>query len=308
MNIILIPGKVAKGRNISLSHGQVVTVSVVLLAILPMVFGAFAYHIAALLDRAAAQDPEYLQAQAQSLLHERQTLVKAREKAEAHLNALAYKLGELQAQIVRLNALGSRLAHLAGLDKRGEFDFSESPAVGGPESKPSTIDVSELVKSLAILSANIADRSDRLTSLETVLFDRKFQAASTPSGSPVEGGWVSSGFGLRTDPFTGHQAYHEGIDIADRLNAPIHALGAGVVVYAGPKDGYGLMVEINHGRGQHTRYAHARSLLVKEGDKIEKGQVIALVGSSGRSTGPHVHVEYLRDGRAIDPQAYLKLY
>ena len=119
-----------------------------------------------------------------------------------------------------------------------------------------------------------------------------------PTGWPTEGGWVSSGFGQRSDPFTGRTAIHEGVDIASRFGSTIKAMGGGVVSYAGDKDGYGCTVEINHGNGYTTRYAHCKSTLVRVGDRVTKGQGVALVGTTGRSTGPHLHFEVLRDGKA----------
>jgi murein DD-endopeptidase MepM/ murein hydrolase activator NlpD len=122
----------------------------------------------------------------------------------------------------------------------------------------------------------------------------------------VQGGWTSSGFGWRADPFTGRRALHEGVDIASRLDSPIHAMGDGVVSHAGPKAGYGLMVEVTHGNIV-TRYAHAKSVLVKVGDRVDRGQPLATVGTSGRSTGPHLHFEVLREGKFVNPGPYLNV-
>jgi len=142
--------------------------------------------------------------------------------------------------------------------------------------------------------------------LETLLLDRKLTAAVTPSGWPVEGGWVSSGYGQRADPFTGHQSYHEGVDIASRLGSSILAMGDGVVSHAGEKVGYGIMVEVTHESGLITRYAHILATLVKVGDRVAKGQAIARVGSTGRSTGPHLHFEVVKNGVAVNPARYLR--
>jgi murein DD-endopeptidase MepM/ murein hydrolase activator NlpD len=308
MNIILVPRRLANGRHISLSTRQVWLLGVLFLVALPAVFGVISYRIQALLTAPASlREPAYLQRQEQLLISERQTLEAARRNAETHLNALAQRVGHLQAQVLRLNALGSRLVQRAGLDKR-EFNFAEDPAVGGPETAQALrTTVPDFLNTLDTLSRQLEAKSERLELMETVLLDRQLQAAVAPLGWPVEGGWVSSGFGLRADPFTGQRMLHEGVDIANRLGSPIHAMGGGVVTHAGAKDGYGLLIEINHGNGQSTRYAHARTLLVKEGDKVDKGQAIALVGSSGRSTGAHVHFEVLQNGRAVDPQRYLRV-
>lgn len=308
MNIILIPHNHGKGQSISLSHGQVWLLTAVILIALPILLGSLTYQIHRLLDQGAHNpDPEYLAQKARLLDRERLTLEDAKRNAETHLDALTQRLGYLQAQLIRLNALGSRVAHMAGLDKT-EFNFNQDPPMGGPETTlhSSAFGVPNFLQSLETLSQQVAQKSAKLAALETVMLDRKLQASVTPLGWPVQGGWQSSGFGRRIDPFTGRQAFHEGVDIAAHLGTPIHALGTGVITYAGPKEGYGLMVEINHGNGRSTRYAHASAVLVKEGDTVTKGQEIALVGSTGRSTGPHVHFEVLQDGHEVNPQGYLR--
>jgi len=193
---------------------------------------------------------------------------------------------------------------MAGLDTR-EFNFDAEVAQGGPESA-SLGGVVEVTGSLKRLSSEINASEARLKALETLLLDRRLTDAVTPAGWPAEGGFVSSGFGTRADPFTGAIAFHEGVDIASRLGSPIHAMADGVVSYAGEKPQYGRTIEITHGRGLTTRYAHTLSLLVKVGDKVNRGDPIALVGSSGRSTGPHVHFEVLKDGHAVNPARYLR--
>jgi murein DD-endopeptidase MepM/ murein hydrolase activator NlpD len=308
MNVILVPKSHGKGRNISFSHYHVVVLAVVVLLFLPAVMGVVTYKIHELLStQSAMRNPEYLQQQERMLAEQRQEIETTRRNAEIHLNALAQRLGYMQAQMLRINALGQRLTRMAGLDKR-EFDFTEEPAMGGPESSAalSSPPVEDFIKSLDDLSANIEKRTQSLAVMEGLMMDRQLQAAVYPGGWPTEGGWMSSGFGLRTDPFSGHKAYHEGVDIASRLGSSIKAMGGGVVSYAGPKDGYGLLVEINHGNGVATRYGHASAVLVKVGDRIQKGQDVALVGSSGRSTGPHLHFEVLQGGRAVNPQSYLQ--
>ncbi len=308
MNVILVPKSHRRGMNISLSHYHVVTLSVLLLLIFPLVMGTITYKIQDMLnDRSGARSAEFVQQQEHLLASQRQEIESVRSNAEIHLNALAQRLGYMQAQMLRVNALGQRLTRMANLDKR-EFDFSEDPAMGGPEN-PSAVanpPVDDFMKSIEDLAADMDKKAQSLSVMENLLMDRQLQAAVFPSGWPTDGGWMSSGFGLRADPFTGRKAYHEGVDIASRMGSPIKAMGGGVVSFAGEKEGYGYMVEINHGNGVSTRYAHSSELLVKVGDRVQKGQKIALVGSSGRSTGPHVHFEVLRDGHAVDPQSYLQ--
>jgi murein DD-endopeptidase MepM/ murein hydrolase activator NlpD len=308
MNVILVPKSAGRGRNISLSHGQLLAVALVTFVMLPVVIGTVTYKIVSHLDAArGVHNPEYIAQQERKLLAERQSIETARRNAETHLNALAQRLGHMQAQLLRLNALGQRLVSMAGLDRR-EFNFSEEPAMGGPEgAHTSSANVPDFLRSMENVAHQIDRKTERLMAVESMMMDRQLQDAVHPAGWPAtDGGWVSSGFGLRTDPFSGHTAFHEGVDIASRYGSPIKAVGGGVVSYAGPKQGYGLVVEVNHGNGYTTRYAHASAVLVKVGDRIEKSQHVALVGSSGRSTGPHLHFEVLRNGQAVNPRSYLK--
>lgn len=308
MNVILVPRSAGRGRHVSLSPGQLVIAAIAVLVLLPAVLGTVSYKIASYFGSSTGlRDPEYVQRQATLLTNERQAIEQARRDAEMHLNALAQRLGHMQAELLRLNALGQRLARMAGLDKR-EFDFSEEPAMGGPESLRSATatSVPDFLRTLDQVSGQLEKRSERLAALESTLLDKKLHAAVYPAGWPTEGGWVSSGFGIRSDPFTGRSAFHEGVDIASRFGSPIKAMGGGVVTFAGEKEGYGMAVEITHGNGYVTRYAHCKAVLVRAGDRIAKGQDVALVGTTGRSTGPHLHFEVLRDGRAVDPRNFLK--
>ncbi len=232
----------------------------------------------------------------------------ARHIAQENLNALASRMGAMQAQVIRLDALGRRLVDLAGLEQ-GEFDFENPPAQGGPEeSTPlaSPPEIPDFLRSLDGLSRQIDDRQQQLSVLESWFLNRNLRTETFPAGRPVEKGWVSSYFGLRSDPFTGRRAHHHGIDIAGRKGSPVIAVGAGVVIWSGERSGYGRMVEVNHGNGYVTRYAHNQENTVQVGDTVAKGQTIALMGSSGRSTGPHVHFEVLRNNRVVDPMKYLR--
>jgi murein DD-endopeptidase MepM/ murein hydrolase activator NlpD len=246
-----------------------------------------------------------LAAQRRELAAQRTAVAEAKRNAEAHLNALAQRLGQMQAQMMRLNALGSRLTRMAGLDAR-EFNFSVEAAMGGPEKTAASSNPPELMDSLDRLTREIERQQERLSALENLLLDRKLNAAVTPSGWPVDGGWISSGFGVRADPFNGHQSQHDGVDIASSMGSPVHAVGDGVVSHSGDKAGYGMMVEVTHESGLTTRYAHTSAVLVRVGDRVQKGQSIALVGTSGRSTGPHLHFEVVRNGTAVNPMRYLQ--
>ncbi len=229
----------------------------------------------------------------------------ARRDAEAHLQASAVRLAKLQARIVRLDALGERLTQIGQLEE-GEFDFSGTPAVGGPEVEAGgEYNAPEYLDLLDQLAADIEDREQQLSVLETLLINRKLQDDVFIAGRPIKKGWMSSRFGIRNDPITGRRAHHYGIDFAGKEGADVITVAAGVVVYAGPRSGYGKMVEINHGGGYSTRYGHHKELAVKVGDIVKKGQVIGFMGSSGRATGPHVHFEVYKNGRVVDPSTYI---
>lgn len=237
---------------------------------------------------------------------QRKKLRESRQRLGDQLDSLGQRLGRIQAHVSRLNALGQRLTDMAGLD-RDEFSFDNPPAMGGPE-RPAPwgrIHEPELSESLDMIEMALDRKENELQVLEALLTDRALHKKQYPQGWPAQDGWISSGYGYRTDPFTGRRAFHEGVDIAARPGTPIRALADGVVSYAGRKPGYGLVVEINHGNGYQTRYAHARKLIAKVGQRVRKGDTVALVGSTGRSTGSHVHVEVLKNDEAVNPKLYL---
>jgi murein DD-endopeptidase MepM/ murein hydrolase activator NlpD len=302
MKFILVSSKIDGRRTTCITHRQLAVMALAGLVLLPAALGSIAYKSYRLLAAPAEVNAELLAAQRAELAAQREALGAARTQAETHINALAQRLGQLQAHLWRLNALGAHLVQMAGLDG-AEFDFGAEPAMGGPEPTLSP-GAAPLLPALDALEGRLAAQQERLAALETLLMNRQLEAAVTPGGWPVNGGWISSGFGWRADPFSGRRARHEGVDIASRLGSPIHAMGDGVVRYAGPKPGYGLLVEVIHG-DVVTRYAHTREVLVKVGDRVERGTPLATVGTSGRSTGPHLHFEVLRGERPLDPQSYL---
>jgi len=304
MNVILVPSKPGSSTSSCLTHRHLLLIGLVGGILLPMLIGILTYKIESLIERHGGS-PTRLMAFKSELSKQRAAIESAKAASSAHLNALALKLGQLQAQTLRLNALGGRLTRMAGLDAR-EFNFEQDVAQGGPE-VTHTSGTPNVGLNLDRLAKDITAAQARLQALETLLLDRRLTDAVTPTGWPTEGGFISSGFGMRSDPFTGQSAFHEGVDIASRLGSPIHAMADGVVSFVGEKPNYGKTVEITHGSGVITRYAHTLSLLAKVGDKVQRGDPIALVGSSGRSTGPHLHVEVLKDGRAVNPAGYLRL-
>jgi murein DD-endopeptidase MepM/ murein hydrolase activator NlpD len=237
---------------------------------------------------------------------EREQLAGLDQESQRNLDALAAKLGQLQAQATRLNALGDRLTQVGKLDD-GEFDFSSDPALGGPE-EPLTGDVTSLPINAGIdnLRAEFDRQEAQLGVLENLLLDRKVDNALLPSGMPVAQGYIASGFGERSDPINGHQAIHLGIDFDAPVGTPVTAVAEGVVTFVGVKPGYGNVVEVDHGNGYMTRYAHNSALVAEAGSRVHAGDTIAKVGSTGRATGPHCHFEVWLNGRPVNPIAYVK--
>ena len=243
----------------------------------------------------------------QQIAEQKQQVVDAKQQAQAYINALSLRVGELQAHVMRLDALGQRLTKMADLEK-GEFDFDQPPAQGGPEDPADTApeDTHSILQAMDQLSSRLDDREQQLSALETMLLHTNLQKQVYPTGRPVRGGWISSYFGMRADPFTGKREFHKGIDFAGKRGSKVMAVAAGVVTWAGSRYGYGNLVEIDHGNGYVTRYGHNMKVLVKVGERVKQGQPIALMGSTGRSTGPHVHFEVLHNGVAVNPAKYVR--
>lgn len=238
---------------------------------------------------------------------QRSELEEAKLSADRHLNALAMRLGQMQAQMIRLDALGQRLTKAADLDE-GEFNFDQLPAQGGPVSsldQPANGTL-EFPSALHELSRQLEDRERQMSVLEDLIMSRDVEDQVRPAGRPLKRGWLSSYYGWRTDPFTGRRDFHSGVDFAGKFGSDVVAVAAGVVTESKQRSGYGDFVEIDHGNGIVTRYGHNSKNLVKVGDAVKKGQRIALMGSSGRSTGPHVHFEVLRHGKTVNPAKYIR--
>lgn len=221
------------------------------------------------------------------------------------LQAMKSRMADIQAHMTRLDALGEHLAESNNL-KSEEFDFRKKP-MGGPlgTELSALSDRVQIELRLSELAKEMAQKESQLTALGSVLSEKRTEPSVFLSTMPVQGGTVSSPFGYRTDPFTGKAAFHSGIDFTGGEGSDIYAVAGGVITWAGERTGYGNLVEINHGNGLYTRYAHARSVAVKVGDTVSTGQLVAYMGSTGRSTGPHLHYEVVKDGSAVDPATFL---
>ncbi len=276
-------------------------------ALIAAVFTAYHVGVASVPPPADPRPDLYAAAWEKMVAEQRAEVKSAINYSEENLNALALRLGQLQSQLIRLDALGERLVDVAKLDAE-EFGFGQPPAVGGVvnSAEGTSYSVPDFVAELETLSKELKDRSAKLQAVEGTFVHRRLQSEVSPTGRPVKQGWVSSYFGHRADPFTGQRTLHQGIDFAGRRDSEIIAVAAGVVIFSGERYGLGNVVEISHGNGYTTLYAHNNKLLVKLGDKVKKGQTIALMGSTGRSTGHHVHLEILKDGRAVNPLKFVK--
>jgi murein DD-endopeptidase MepM/ murein hydrolase activator NlpD len=303
MDIILLNGKGSQPRTLHLPTGLIWSAGVLLLLV-PLMIGVgsywFAYRLAP-----PVYGPEVVNRWQQQVRVDQQALDTIRVQSQDSLHALMLKFADMQAKMVRLDALGERLVDVADI-KSDEFDFSSEPAIGGPDAgKEISYQPPSFEEAVNDLAATLDRRQQQLNILNGLLQDKHLRKSTELAGRPIDHGWLSSRFGYRVDPFTGRLSFHPGIDFASKEGTPIHATAAGVVTWAGPRSGYGNMVQINHGNGLSTRYGHCETLLVKPGDIVKVGQEIALMGSTGRSTGPHVHYEVLKNGHQVNPLPYI---
>lgn len=305
MNIIFLSGG-SKGAAREISCGMLAVGFFASFLVISTV-AVFGGYIWGAYGVGAEKDAQFVDVLRAEITLQKNDIDVAKQDAQGNINALTLRLAELQSRVIRLDALGLRLTEIAGLDK-GEFNFKNVPAQGGPERAVSVLEeakLSDFFVAFDALSAQLEDRQQQLRVLESLLMNRDLEDDVFPAGFPAEKGWVSSYFGQRTDPFTGRPATHEGIDIAGKEGTKILSVASGVVTWSGERYGYGMLVEINHGNGYVTRYGHNMEHLVQAGDTVKKGQAISLMGSSGRSTGPHVHFEVLRHGSVVNPLSYV---
>jgi murein DD-endopeptidase MepM/ murein hydrolase activator NlpD len=234
-----------------------------------------------------------------------------REQLDSSLAAMTGKLAQMRSRLVRLDALGEQLTQIASLED-GEFDFSVAPGLGGPDESlvnevANSVDIQqELATMFARLDNSLNSRESQLNVLQSMLTENKLKSERMVAGRPITKGWMSSEYGMRVDPFHGNKRWHGGVDFAGRKGSDIIAVASGVVTWSGERSGYGLMVELNHSDGYITRYAHNDKNVADLGAIVKKGDVIAKMGSSGRSTGPHVHFEVFKNGRTVDPASYIR--
>jgi len=298
MNVIIVSKFLKSPKKLSFGNPKVAGATAgLLLATVAAAFGAgFALRGS---DAVAGAELAKMQ---QQLAAQRAELKAAREDAQREINAVAARVGELQAQANRLNALGERLTRDGKLSD-GEFDFEHQPGMGGAE-QVEDMPAGDLLQGLDELQKKFDRSGQQLGVLESMLYDQQLQLAAIPNGRPSKG-YITSGFGTRSDPFSGGRAHHLGIDFSARTGDPVLAAAGGVVSFAGVKSGYGNVVEVDHGNGYRTLYGHNSRLIVRAGDIVRAGQQLAKAGSTGRSTGPHVHFEVHVNGRQVNPRQFL---
>ncbi len=304
MHIILVSNRLATAKSISLDTRHLLLGAALLMATVVALSSSMFY----LVFRHAVEIKLPL-VQTLLLSAQEQQAQNAKEFMRENLNAMAVRVGQMQAQLMRLDALGERLSALAGI-KPQEFRLSEPPGRGGalPTSLPvQDLSMDDLTGQIDVLSKHMENRYDYMGILENRLFDARVKKKLMPTVRPVDVDWNASSFGWRIDPITGQNALHEGIDFLVDTGTPVHAAAAGLVVVAQFHPQYGYMIDIDHGNDFVTRYAHNSKLLVKAGDLVQRGAIIAESGSTGRSTGPHVHFEVRYKGVAQNPNRFLRV-
>ncbi|MBK8970528.1 MAG: M23 family metallopeptidase [Hahellaceae bacterium] len=308
MDIIVVKRQGLKARSLSVSRKKAFILSSAFMLTLGAAFyGAYRVGQVMAVPAGSGTVPHSVVSVWKSAIEEQKAEISEyKESSLQQIDTLTLRVGQLQARMLRLDAFGQRLTDVAGLDA-GEFDFESLPAVGGPESGDvdQSYSVTELTSVLDQLEKQTESRELQLRILDEIFIDQKYQQEQFIAGRPVKKGWLSSSFGYRSDPFTGKRSWHAGVDFAGKVDSEIVAVAGGVVTYAGDRRGYGRLVEVNHGSGLVTRYAHCKSVAVRVGTVVKKGQLLARMGSSGRSTGPHVHFEVLKDGRQTNPAKFI---
>jgi murein DD-endopeptidase MepM/ murein hydrolase activator NlpD len=306
MNVVIFGNGFGKARQLSLSGKACTVIAVGFAAALMSAAFAGGYWISALTGSGVSISE--VASLNEDLNSQRDAINVTRQKTEDTLDALAISVGQMNARVIRLDALGRRLIDMADLAD-GEFDFDAVPAFGGPEEPyhtGSAVAIPELVTDMQSLDDQLSNRESQLAVLESMIMNQNLNDRVYPQGRPVKSGWMSSYFGKRTDPFTGKSANHRGVDFAGKSGSEVIAVGDGVVTWSSPRFGYGEMVEINHGNGYATRYAHNTKNLVSVGDEVRKGQIVALMGETGRATGPNLHFEVLKEGRRVNPVKFIR--
>jgi len=302
MNVIFLSKREGRARQLDLARP--LTLTVVAIVVLGFLGSAFALGVQlgrGNHERLVLSDTVRF---GTVLAEQKKQIEELKQQLQLRVDAMAMRLGEMNAHVIRLDALGKRLTEMADIDSR-EFNFDRDPPRGGPEGEGTSAEIPDLSSMLSQLEQRVDLRESQLSALENLILARELKQEIHPEGRPVANGFISSYFGERSDPFDGREAFHKGVDFAATQGSNVTAVAAGVVTWAGERSGYGKLIEINHGDGFVTRYAHNERTLVTVGQTVKRGEPVALMGSTGRSTGPHVHFEVLRNGRQVDPLSFV---
>ena len=303
-SLMLVPEK-GRVRSLQVSSTALFVSSFMLFCFLAVgVWGGWQFYLGEQKEKQIAALKNQMQV-AQSRFDEQTGEMQSHIEADRRQMAVyARNVGTIQARLARLDALGSKLVDHASLDS-AEFNFGLQPAFGGPRLVSSDVALEGLDLSIERLGTRLADLDVQLAAVDYLMEQKREEQAARPHAWPSEHGWLSSNYGMRADPFTGERARHNGVDIANRFGAPVLSASRGIVTFAGKMKDFGHLVEVDHGYGYTTRYGHMSALAVQAGDEVEDGQVIGRIGSSGRSTGPHLHYEVFRFGRHMNPGKFL---
>ena len=303
MNVIFLSKREGKARQLNLAHP--LTLSLIGGFVLVVLGSAFMLGVQLGRDgQGRVMSGDALQ-RVGALAQERAQISELKQQLQLRIDAMAMRLGEVNAHVLRLDALGKRLTEMADIDSR-EFNFEREPPRGGSaEGEGVSAQIPDLSQMLSRLERRVDTRESQLAALENVILAKELKREIHPEGRPVESGFISSYFGEREDPFDGQETFHKGVDFAGAKGSTVMAVAAGIVTWAGERSGFGKLVEINHGDGYVTRYAHNEKTLVSVGETVKRGDPVGLMGSPGHSTGPHVHFEVLRNGRQVDPLSFI---
>jgi murein DD-endopeptidase MepM/ murein hydrolase activator NlpD len=307
LKIILLKDNTAKNGALCLSGHKLLLSGIALLVAMPVFLGLATYWLVSAIDRSLNPfvDPQYRIAVESRVNEQQQEMLKTRNYVRQHMDVLGRRVGSLQAQVSRINAVELRIAEASGINL-SDFQFEQDPPVGGAELGESVdSEQIDIENAIVAIEKELALRESEIAAVDFLLSRNSLETQQTPAGWPVAGGWVSSNFGSRLHPISGKKQFHRGVDIPGKEGSLVLAVADGVVIRSTKGGTYGWLVELDHGDSYTTLYSHNRRNLVSQGETVVKGQAIAEVGSTGRSTGPHVHFEVAKNKRSINPVRYL---
>jgi len=306
LKVILLKDHTGKNGAVCLSGHRLLIGGVALFVALPIVLGLASYWVVSSIDRSLNPfvDPEYRIAVETRVNEQQDQMRKTRDYVRQHMDVLGRRIGSLQAQVSRINAVEQRIAESSGIDLK-DFQFEQDPPVGGRVDADTDSQEVDIENAIEAIEQELSLRESEIAAVDFLLSRSTLESQQTPAGWPVKGGWISSSFGSRMHPISGKKQFHGGVDIPGKLGGSVLAVADGVVTRSEKNGTYGWMVEIDHGDSLTTLYSHNRENLVTEGETVTKGQEIAKIGSTGRSTGPHVHFEVAKNNRRINPIKYL---